>query len=133
MPGPAGRAPTSSADRGILERDLRIGCALHAGEKGEGAILELHHDALERGLGLVHRQLEQLEDHRLVPSQHLARSDAEQEAVADLASGAGDGDADGWFHRELLVGLGGAGGIPGPEGGAAGRRRGGPRARPARE
>ena len=54
---------------------------------------------LQRRLRLVDRQLEQLQDHRLVAAEHFAGGDAEQEAVADLAGGAGDGDADGCFHR----------------------------------
>jgi hypothetical protein len=85
---------------------------LHAGQQRERAILELHHDALERRLRLVERELEQLEDDRLVAPEHVARGDAEEQAVADLACGAGDGDADGWFHRELLWKEGRAGSRP---------------------
>ena len=95
MPGPRGRAPTSSAYVGVLERDLRIVGADHAGEQRERAVLELHHHALERGLRLLDRQFQQLQDDRLVLAQHFAGGDAEQQGVADLAGGAGDGNADG--------------------------------------
>src|SRR3546814_2660802 len=37
----------------------------------------------------------------LVLAEHLARGDAEQQRVADLAGCAGDGDADGLFHSQL--------------------------------
>ena len=74
----------------------------HAGEQREGAVLELHHHALQRRLRLVERQLEQLQDHRLVAPEHVAGGDARKEAVADLAGGAGHGDANGCFHCGLL-------------------------------
>ena len=54
----------------------------------------------QRGLRLVDRQLEQLQDHRLILAEHFAGGDAEEEGVADLAGGAGDGDADGCFHEQ---------------------------------
>ena len=54
---------------------------------------------LKRRLRLVDRQLEELEDDGLVLAEHFAGGDAEEEGVADLAGGAGDGDADGWFHN----------------------------------
>jgi hypothetical protein len=56
----------------VLERDLRVAAAAHAREQRERAVLELHHHALERGLHLVDRHLEQLQDHRLVLAEHLA-------------------------------------------------------------
>ncbi len=86
---------------GFLERGSRVAGAGHAGEQRKRAILELHHHALERRLRLVDGQLEQLQDHRLVLAEHVAVGDAEQQAVADLAGGAGHRDADGLFHREL--------------------------------
>ena len=39
--------------------------------------------------------LQQLQDERLVLAEHLAGGDAEEEAVADVPGGAGDGDAEG--------------------------------------
>ena len=67
----------------------------HAGEQREGAVVELHHHALERLLRLLVGDLEQLQDDRLVLAEHLAGRDAKQQGVADLAGGAGDGDANG--------------------------------------
>ena len=49
-------------DVGILERNLGVGRARHAGQQRKGAIVEFHHDALERRLRLVDRQLQQLQD-----------------------------------------------------------------------
>ena len=62
-------------------------------EQREGAVVELHHHALE-GLhaGL---DLEQAQHDGLIGTEQLARSDAEEELVADLASSAGDSDVDG--------------------------------------
>ena len=48
-------------------------------------------------------QFEHLQDHRLIWPQHFAGGDPEEEGVADLAGGAGDGDADGCFHERLLA------------------------------
>ena len=88
---------------GVLEAGLGRGVGLHAGQQREGAVLELHHHALERLLGLLVRDFQQLQDHGLVLAQHFARGDAEQQGVTDLTGGAGDGDADGGFgHEELL-------------------------------
>jgi len=60
---------------------------------GEGAVLELHDDALERLQG--RGDLKQSQLHRSVPAEQRATGDMEEEAVADLACGAGDGDFDG--------------------------------------
>ena len=97
MPGPRGRAPTSSAKSASLNATFGSPCADHAGEQRERAVLELHHHALQRLLRLLVGDLEQLQDDRLVLAEHLAGGDAEQQGVADLAGGAGDGDADGRF------------------------------------
>jgi hypothetical protein len=61
--------------------------------------------SIQRRLRLVERQLEQLEDDGLVVPEHIAGGDPEQQAVADLAGGAGDCDADGGFHCGLLCGI----------------------------
>jgi hypothetical protein len=43
-----------------------------------------------------------LQDHRLVIAEHGAGSDTENKRVADLARGAGDDNANGFFMRVLL-------------------------------
>ena len=97
------RAARSRADQNghvdILEGDFRIRGARHAREERQRAVLELHHDAFQRGLRFVERQFEKLQDDRLVLAQHFACRDSKHQAVADLAGGAGDGDADGSFHE----------------------------------
>ena len=109
-PGPAGLGADEQRDVGVLERDGRVRRAFHAGEERKRAVLDLHHHALERRLRLFDRQLEELQDDRLVLAEHLAGGDPEQQAVADLAGGAGDGDANGLLHGGLLVTLGQASG-----------------------
>ena len=57
----------------------------------------------ERGLRLVDRQLEQLQDHRLVAARAFRPRRCEsRSASADLAGGAGDGNSYGVFHGEFL-------------------------------
>ena len=73
-----------------VEDLVRVGADLHAGQQRERAVVELHHHALERlegGLDLEQPQLD-----RAVRTQQRAAGQAEQQAVTDLAGGAGDGD-----------------------------------------
>src|SRR5207248_5983097 len=63
--------------------------------------------ALERLLRLLVGNLQQLQDHRLVLAEHLARGDAEQEGITDLAGGTGDGNADGLLAHGVLRRKGG--------------------------
>ena len=81
----------------ILEGDHRIGSRDHALQQRERAVVEFHHHALERLLRFLVRDLEQLQDDRLVLAEHFAAGDAEQEAIADLAGCAGDCDTNGGF------------------------------------
>ena len=110
IPEAASDAPTvparadEKADVGVLERCVRIAVCAHTGEQRERAIVDLHHDALQRVLRLLVGDLEQLQDDGLVLAQHLAGSDAEQQGVADLAGGAGDGDANGFLAHGRLLG-----------------------------
>ena len=98
MPGPRGMRADQQGDVGVLERDHRVVGADHAGQQRERAVFELHHHAAQGGLGLVHRQFEHLQDDGLVLAEHFARGDAEQQGVADLAGGTGDGNTDGGLH-----------------------------------
>ena len=88
----AGAAGTGADEQGevdAVEDLLRVGTDLDAGEVRERAVVELHDDALEglqRGL-----DLEQAELDGTVAGDGAA-GDAEEQAVADLAGGAGDGD-----------------------------------------
>jgi hypothetical protein len=105
MPGPRGRAPTSSAYCAFGEGFLGLVGAHGARQQREGAVLELHRHAaqcVERG-----RDFQHVQDHRLVGTEHRARGDTEQQAVADLAGGAGDGYANGLFHVGASCRLGG--------------------------
>ena len=93
-----GAGPRTDEQRHVhtVERLARVVGRDHAGQQREGAVVQLHHDALQRAHG--RGDLEQVEDHRLVGAEHGAAGDAEDEGVADLARGAGDGDPD----RRLL-------------------------------
>jgi hypothetical protein len=92
----AGHRPHQQAVVGPVEGQVGVVGGDHPGEQGEGAVVELHADALERPDRLG--DLQQLEDDRLVVAEHLAAGDAEHQGVADLAGGARDGDAYGILH-----------------------------------
>ena len=95
MPALRGIDPTSRHHDVPSNAVLRSAVASIALEQRVGAVLELHHHALERG----HRglDLEQAQHDGLVGAEQLRRSDAVDERVADLAGGAGDGDVDRWL------------------------------------
>jgi hypothetical protein len=81
---------------GVLEGDVRIIGRDHTVQGREGAVVEFHHHALQRGQ--CGGDFEQLQNDGLVGAEHVARGDAEQQCVTDLASSAGDCDANGRFH-----------------------------------
>ena len=101
MPGPRGRAPTSRArltPSKIFSASAPISTPASVRER---AVVELHDDALERlqgGLDLEQPQLD-----RAVSGERAAR-EAEQQAVADLAGGTGDGDLQGGSAHDVLLG-----------------------------
>lgn len=64
-------------------------------EEWESAVVELHSDTLEGALGWW--EIDQVEDDWLVLAEHLTRSDSEEEGVANLAGGTGDGNTDWGF------------------------------------
>ena len=88
-------------DVGAVEGVLGAIVQVEAGEQREGAVDELHRHALQRAHRL--RDLEQAQVDGLLGAQHLAAGDAEHEAVADLAGGAGDGDSY-WIAHESSPG-----------------------------
>jgi len=73
----------------------------------EGAVVEFHGDALERLEGLLDGGLDELEDDRLVFSEHLTTSNTEQKAVADLTGSTGDSYANGGLHGGSSTGTSG--------------------------
>ena len=72
--GPARLGADEQRDVRVTERDLRIAGAGHAGEQRKRAVLEFHHHAGQRRLRLVERQLEELQDHRLVAARAFRRT-----------------------------------------------------------
>ena len=84
------------ADVGAVEGELRIVGDLDLRKQRESAVVELHRGALG-GLDRV-GDLEQPQLNRGVLAEHLAGRDPEEECVANLAGGAGDGDLDGIAH-----------------------------------
>ena len=77
MPGPWGLAPTSRHQLASVKPGGVAGQD-HAPQEREGAVVELHGDALECLLEGLDRELEELEDDRLVGAEHLAGGDARE-------------------------------------------------------
>ena len=99
MPLDRGRAPDQQGDVRAVEDGVRVVADLHPGQQRERAVVELHHDTLER---LQRRgDLQQPQLDRGVGSEQRPAGDPEQQAVADLAGGSGDGDLDGCAHDVL--------------------------------
>ena len=86
----------------IFERDARIIGGDDLGERRERAVVEFHHDALQRRQRRC--DLEQVQVHRLVGAEQGAGGDAEGEGIADLAGGAGDRNIQRLLHRGLQEG-----------------------------
>lgn len=91
----AGTGAHQQTDVGVLEGDVGVVGGNHAGQQRESTVFQFHHHALDGLLGL--RQIEQLQNDGLVFAEHFAGGDAEEQAVADLAGGAGNGYAHGGF------------------------------------
>jgi len=70
-----------------------------------GAILQLHPDALQCPHRL--RNLDDLQDDRLIGAKRLSGSDPKQQAVRDLAGAAGDGYTNRILHDRILLLLNG--------------------------
>src|SRR6056297_633398 len=87
---------------GILEAFFDVGGGDDLGQHRECRVVELHCHALERVDG--RRNFDQLQDHRLVGSEHVAGGNPEAELISDLTGGAGDGDANGLVHGVLQFG-----------------------------
>ncbi len=81
--------------RGAVEGRLEVGGGDDVVHQREGAVVDLHDDALEHAHGGL--DLEEPQHDRLILAEELAGRDAEEDGVADLAAGAGDGHVDGWF------------------------------------
>ena len=94
--------PGADQQRGltVLEGHARIVGGDDPVERGERAVIEFHHHAGELRQG--GRDLQQVQVHRGIGTQHLARSDTKGECVTNLASGPRDSDIDCGFHRSGL-------------------------------
>jgi hypothetical protein len=86
----AGAGTDEQREVGAVEDLAGVVADLDAGERREGAVVELHHDPLERLQRRLDLQQPQL-DGTVGPEQRAAR-EAEQQAVADLTGGSGHGD-----------------------------------------
>jgi hypothetical protein len=105
--GSAGPRADQHAEIAILERDHGVAAGAHFIEGWEGAVIQLHHDALHRRRR--RRYFQQIQIDRLIGAQHLTRRDAKGERVTDISGRAGDGDGD-WFLHDKLPGAKGRNG-----------------------
>ena len=99
-------APRPGADEegeaGVAERLVRIVGDHEAVHQRIRAVVDLHHHAPEGGQR--GRDLEELEDDRLVRSQHLPRGDPKEKRVRDLTGRAGHRDPDRRLHDRSPAG-----------------------------
>ncbi len=95
---PARHRADEDRDLGSVETLHGIVVGFDAREQREGAVVELHDDAVDRAHGGL--DVDELEDDRLVLAEHVASGDAKEQAVTDLASSSGDGDANGLLHQD---------------------------------
>ena len=78
---------------GVLEAFVEVAGGDDVGEQRESAVLEFHHDA---GEGVeAGSDFDEVKSDRLVGAEDGAGGEAEDGGVADVAGGAGDGDANG--------------------------------------
>jgi hypothetical protein len=73
-------------------------------QEGEGAVSQFHGYAGESLLCLG--DVNEVEDDGLVVAQHISVCDSEEEGVADLSGGSGDGYSDGFLGVVALSGVG---------------------------
>jgi hypothetical protein len=109
MPFVRGRAPTRRAMFAV-EGGLRVVEDVDAGEQRERAVEELERGALG-GLDRL-RDLQQVQVDRLVRAEEVSGGDPEEQRVADLAGGSGDGDLRGLGHQEAFSSFSGESGCP---------------------
>ncbi len=84
------------ADVEVAERHLRIIRRDDLVERRECAVVQLHHHPVERAQR--RSDLQQVQVHRLVGAQHLARRHAKGEGITNLTGGTGDRDVHGLLH-----------------------------------
>ena len=95
--GLAGHGTHQHAPVGILESHSGIIGSHDFLHQREGAVLELHHHALQ--LLQAGGDFEELQNHGLISTQHLTSCNAEQKGIGNVAGGAGHGHSYGFLHN----------------------------------
>ena len=80
---------------GTAEPDFRVVGEHDPLQQRKRAVVELHGHPLEGLHHFFHRHFQEMEDHRLVGTEHRAGGDAGKKGVSNLAGGAGHGNFDG--------------------------------------
>ena len=81
---------------GIAEGDARVVGSDDLLQHGKHAVFQFHRHPAQ--YLLCRRDIQQLQDDRLLATQHVAIGDAKQHVVSDLSCSAGHGNAYGCFH-----------------------------------
>src|SRR3546814_274625 len=102
QPRTTGAGTDDQGEVDAVEDLLGVVADLDRGQVRERAVVELHHDALERLQGRGDLEQSQLDG----PVAQGATGQTEEQAVADLAGGAGDGNLERCAHGGLLRGSG---------------------------
>jgi hypothetical protein len=99
----AGAGADQQRDVDAVEGVLGVVVQVQSLQQREGAVDELHRNALQGAHGL--RDLQQAQVDGLVRAQQLPAGDAEHNAVTDLTGCAGHGDTYGIAHRVISWGV----------------------------
>ena len=83
---------------GILKGHFRVDCQNRAGQCREGAVHQFHFQTLEFLQGVGRIALKKLQNHRLVLTEKVARSDTEDNGIADVTGCTCNGNTNGCFH-----------------------------------
>jgi hypothetical protein len=93
--GPARLCADEQAPVGATKSDFRIVGKHDPLQKRKRAVVELHGHSLEGFHHFFHRNLQKLENDRLVGTEHRARGNAGKKCVSNLTGGTGHGNFNG--------------------------------------
>ncbi len=98
MPSLRGRPPTRITQSAPSKASSALSVGLDVGQERERAVVELHQGSVERRQG--GGDFQKSERDRLVGAEESSGGDPEDQGIADLAPGSGDGDANRCSHGD---------------------------------
>ncbi len=99
--GLTGHGPHEHAPVGVFESDSRVIRGHNFFHEGEGAVIQLHHHAMQ--LIQTGSDFEQLKNDGLILAQHVSGSNAEKQGISDIAGSTGHSDSYGSLHTRGIM------------------------------